>query len=147
TCRIWCICSGNNRHWPCAAISPEKYNRVKELALPIAPRLCHSTHLFHRSARPVPASWREQSNGNTIADHFGERAVKIVILGAGQVGASVAENLVSEANDITIVDTNAERLRALQDRMDLRTVHGNAAHPAVLEEAGARDADLILAVT
>jgi len=73
--------------------------------------------------------------------------LRIVILGAGQVGSSVAESLVSEANDITVVDTNAERLKTLQDRFDLRTVVGNAAHPAVLEQAGARDADLILAVT
>jgi trk system potassium uptake protein TrkA len=73
--------------------------------------------------------------------------LRIVILGAGQVGSSVAENLVSEANDITIVDVNGERLRHLQDRLDLRVVNGNAAHPAVLEQAGARDADMILAVT
>ncbi len=73
--------------------------------------------------------------------------MKIVILGAGQVGSSVAESLVSEANDITVVDTDPARLRKLQDRLDLRTVTGNAAHPAVLEQAGARDADMILAVT
>jgi len=73
--------------------------------------------------------------------------LKIVILGAGQVGSSVAENLVSEANDITVVDTNPARLKTLQDRFDLRTVVGNAAHPAVLEQAGARDADMLLAVT
>jgi trk system potassium uptake protein len=73
--------------------------------------------------------------------------LRIVILGAGQVGASVAENLVSEQNDITVVDLEPERLKRLQDRLDLRTVAGNAAHPAVLEQAGARDADMILAVT
>jgi trk system potassium uptake protein TrkA len=73
--------------------------------------------------------------------------MRIVILGAGQVGSTVAESLVSEANDITIVDVNVERLKRLQDRLDLRTVTGNAAHPAILEQAGARDADLILAVT
>jgi trk system potassium uptake protein TrkA len=73
--------------------------------------------------------------------------LKIVILGAGQVGSSVAENLVSEANDITVVDLSSDRLKRLQDRFDLRTFVGNAAHPAVLEEAGARDADMILAVT
>ena len=73
--------------------------------------------------------------------------MKIVILGAGQVGSSVAENLVSEANDITVVDTNPERLKKLQDRFDLRTVGGNAAHPATLAQAGARDADMLLAVT
>jgi trk system potassium uptake protein len=76
-----------------------------------------------------------------------EPSLKIVILGAGQVGSSVAENLVSEANDITVVDLNPDRLKRLQDRFDLRTFLGNAAHPAVLEGAGARDADLILAVT
>lgn len=73
--------------------------------------------------------------------------MKIVILGAGQVGSSVAENLVSEANDITIVDVDAARLRKLQDRFDLRTVTGNAAHPLILDRAGARDADMLLAVT
>jgi trk system potassium uptake protein TrkA len=73
--------------------------------------------------------------------------VRIVILGAGQVGSTVAESLVSEANDITVVDIDQARLKRLQDRLDLRTVIGNAAHPAVLEQAGARDADLLLAVT
>jgi trk system potassium uptake protein TrkA len=73
--------------------------------------------------------------------------VKIIILGAGQVGASVAENLVSEANDITLVDTSADYLAALRDRLEVRTVCGNAASPSVLREAGADDADLLIAVT
>jgi trk system potassium uptake protein TrkA len=73
--------------------------------------------------------------------------LKIIILGAGQVGSSVAEALCSEANDITIVDNDPARLKLLQDRLDLRTVVGNAAHPAVLTDAGAADADLIFAVT
>ncbi len=73
--------------------------------------------------------------------------MKIIILGAGQVGGSVAEALCSEANDITIVDTDPVRLKVLQDRLDLRTVVGNAAHPSVLTNAGADDADLIFAVT
>ena len=73
--------------------------------------------------------------------------MRIIILGAGQVGSSVAENLVSEANDITVVDIDPPRLKRLQDRLDLRTVTGNAAHPAVLEQAGAREADMLLAVT
>jgi len=73
--------------------------------------------------------------------------VRIVILGAGQVGSTVAESLVSEENDITVVDIEPTRLSKLQERLDLRTVTGNAAHPAVLELAGARDADLLLAVT
>jgi trk system potassium uptake protein TrkA len=73
--------------------------------------------------------------------------MKIIILGAGQVGSSVAAALVSEANDITVVDSDSHCLQSLQDRLDLRTVAGQASHPDVLKRAGAEDADLILAVT
>jgi trk system potassium uptake protein len=73
--------------------------------------------------------------------------MKIVILGAGQVGSSVAESLVSERNDITVVDVDPVRLRGLQDRLDLRTVVGSASHPSVLVEAGIEDADMVIAVT
>ncbi|PWB51067.1 MAG: Trk system potassium transporter TrkA [Nitrosomonadales bacterium] len=73
--------------------------------------------------------------------------MKIVILGAGQVGASVAENLVRESNDITVVDIDAAKLQNLQDRFDLRTVHGFGSHPSVLRQAGIEDADMLLAVT
>lgn len=73
--------------------------------------------------------------------------MKIIILGAGQVGGTLAENLVGENNDITIVDNNHEILRNLQDKYDLRVVHGQASHPGVLQEAGAEDADMLIAVT
>jgi len=73
--------------------------------------------------------------------------MKIIILGGGQVGSSVAANLASEANDITVVDTDTGRLEALRDRLDIRTELGCASHPDVLRRAGAEDADLILAVT
>ncbi len=73
--------------------------------------------------------------------------MKVIILGAGQVGASVAEGLVSEENDITIVDPDGGRLAQLQDRLDLRAVVGSGAVPSVLRSAGADDADLIIAVT
>jgi trk system potassium uptake protein TrkA len=73
--------------------------------------------------------------------------MKIIILGAGQVGTSVAANLVSEANDITVVDQELDLLRELQDRFDLRTIQGHGAHPDVLMRAGAEDAELIVAVT
>lgn len=73
--------------------------------------------------------------------------MKIIILGAGQVGSSVAANLCSEANDITVVDSDPGRLQLLQDRFDLRTVVGHASHPQVLGRAGAQDADMIIAVT
>jgi trk system potassium uptake protein TrkA len=73
--------------------------------------------------------------------------VNILILGAGQVGSTVAESLVSEANDITIVDTDVEKLGVLQSRFDLRTLVGHASHISVLERAGIADADMLLAVT
>ncbi len=73
--------------------------------------------------------------------------MKIVILGAGQVGSSIAENLASERNDVTVVDTRANALAELQERLDIRTVQGNASHPSVLRQAGADDADMIIAVT
>ena len=73
--------------------------------------------------------------------------MKIIILGAGQVGSSLAASLVSEDSDITVVDTDAAKLAALQDRYDLRTLLGHAAHPSVLREAGADDAELLVAVT
>ena len=59
----------------------------------------------------------------------------------------MAENLAHEANDITVVDHDPAPLRALQDRLDIRTVLGNASHPGVLMRAGAEDADMIVAVT
>ena len=73
--------------------------------------------------------------------------MKIIILGAGQVGASVAANLASEANDITVVDDDATILQDLQDRLDIRTIKGHASHPDTLSQAGADDADMIIAVT
>ena len=73
--------------------------------------------------------------------------MKIIILGAGQVGTSVAENLVNENNDITIIDINTTHLEEIQNRLDLRTIVGNGAHPDTLLHAGAEDADMILAVT
>ncbi len=73
--------------------------------------------------------------------------MKIIVLGAGQVGSSVANVLASEANDITVVDMNADVLRDLQDKLDINTVQGHAAHPEVLYQAGAEDADMLLAVT
>ena len=71
--------------------------------------------------------------------------MNIIILGAGRVGESVAESLASEQNDITVIDTNPQRLRELQDRLDLRGVPGNGIQPSVLREAGAQDADMLIA--
>ncbi len=74
--------------------------------------------------------------------------MKIIILGAGQVGSTVAYHLArEESNDVTIVDIDAVHLRELQDRLDLRTVQGHASYPAILDAAGASDADMIIALT
>jgi trk system potassium uptake protein TrkA len=74
--------------------------------------------------------------------------LKILILGAGQVGRTAAQHLSrEEANEVTAVDVNEDTLRDLQDRSDVRTVAGNAALPAVLEAAGAAEADVIVALT
>ncbi len=73
--------------------------------------------------------------------------MKILILGAGQVGASVASTLAREDDDITLVDTDISNLSKLQDHYDIRTIQGQASHPDVLARAGAADADLVLAVT
>ncbi|MEY2655595.1 MAG: hypothetical protein RLZZ524_2623 [Pseudomonadota bacterium] len=71
--------------------------------------------------------------------------MNIIILGAGRVGESVAEALVSEQNDITVIDTDPVRLGDLQERLDLRGITGNGIQPSVLEAAGARDADMLIA--
>jgi trk system potassium uptake protein TrkA len=73
--------------------------------------------------------------------------MKIIILGAGQVGGTLAEHLANEQNDITVVDTDGDKLRALQDRLDIGTVAGGASHPNTLFKAGAEDADMLIAVT
>jgi trk system potassium uptake protein TrkA len=73
--------------------------------------------------------------------------MKIIILGASRVGSSVAESLAHEANDITVVDNDPAPLRMLYDRLDIRTILGNASHPSILQRSGAEDADMIVAVT
>ncbi len=74
--------------------------------------------------------------------------MNIIILGAGQVGSTVATELAKEeSNEITVIDTNQEILSDLQDRLDLRAICGNGAYPGLLEDAGADDADMIIALT
>ena len=73
--------------------------------------------------------------------------MKIIILGAGQVGATLAENLVGEKNDISIIDLNQEILRHLQEKLDLQVVAGCGSHPDILKQAGAEDADMLIAVS
>ena len=73
--------------------------------------------------------------------------MQIIILGAGQVGTGMARSLSREENDITVVDTDPERLRELQEKLDIRTVLGHAAHPRTLIRAGIEDAELLIALT
>ena len=74
--------------------------------------------------------------------------MKIIILGAGQVGRTAAYHLSrEEANDVTVVDHNEEILRDLQDRLDIRTVNGNGSSPRILEAAGIASTDILVALT
>lgn len=73
--------------------------------------------------------------------------MKIIILGAGQVGATLAENLVGENNEISIVDINRDILAHLKEKLDLQVVEGCGSHPDVLKQAGAEDADMLIAVS
>ncbi|WP_406828569.1 Trk system potassium transporter TrkA [Microbulbifer sp. ARAS458-1] len=73
--------------------------------------------------------------------------MKIIILGAGQVGGSLAESLASERNDIVLVDSDEKTLRELRDKIDIGVVQGHASHPDILQEAGIEDADILVAVT
>lgn len=73
--------------------------------------------------------------------------MKIIVVGAGQVGRTLTENLSSEANDITVIDNDYDRLTDFQQRLDIRTVHGEGSDPNVLRQAGAEEADMLIAVT
>ncbi|MCM5704341.1 Trk system potassium transporter TrkA [Larsenimonas salina] len=73
--------------------------------------------------------------------------MKIIILGAGQVGGTLAEHLAHENNDITVIDTDNDRLRDLHNRLDIRTILGPCSYPLILRQAGCEDADMLIAVT
>lgn len=73
--------------------------------------------------------------------------MKVIICGAGQVGWQIARHLAGEKNEVTIVDSNAELVRRAADAMDVLGIEGFASYPSVLERAGARDADMIIAAT
>ena len=73
--------------------------------------------------------------------------MNIIIVGAGQVGESIAEILSREENDITLIDNSAKVLAGMSERMDIKTICGRGSSPRILEQAGVEDADLILAVT
>lgn len=73
--------------------------------------------------------------------------MKVIVCGAGQVGFNIAHYLASENNDVTVIDQRPELIRKITDTLDVQAVLGYASHPSVLEQAGAADADMIIAVT
>jgi len=73
--------------------------------------------------------------------------MKVIICGAGQVGWQIARHLSGERNDVTVVDNNADLVRRATDSLDVQGIAGHASYPDILEKAGARDADMIIAAT
>ncbi len=73
--------------------------------------------------------------------------MRIVVCGAGRVGTGIARRLSREKNDVTVIDQSKELIRMVAERLDVRGVVGNGAYPEILEEAGAREADMLIAVT
>jgi trk system potassium uptake protein len=73
--------------------------------------------------------------------------MKVIICGAGQVGWQIARHLSGERNDVTIIDYNADLVRRASDTLDVQGIVGFASYPDVLERAGARDADMVIAAT
>ncbi len=73
--------------------------------------------------------------------------MRVIISGAGQVGYGIAEKLSLEGNEVTVIDSNSDLVQRVRDTLDARGVHGHGSHPDVLAQAGARDADMLIAVT
>jgi trk system potassium uptake protein len=73
--------------------------------------------------------------------------MKIIICGAGQVGRGIAERLVVENHDVTVIDISSELVEAISSNSDVRGIVGHGSHPDVLNDAGASEADMIIAVT
>ena len=72
---------------------------------------------------------------------------KIAVLGGGQVGSSLAKILTDDGNDITLIDTDLSILENLQEDNDIKTIHGNASSPSILEQAEVNDCDILIATT
>lgn len=73
--------------------------------------------------------------------------MKVIICGAGQVGMGIAERLSVEGNDVSIIDASEKLVEAANDMLEVRAIEGNAAHPDILQAAGADEADMLIAVT
>ncbi len=73
--------------------------------------------------------------------------MRVIVCGAGRVGTGIARRLSREENEVTVIDQSRDLIRTVAERLDVRGVVGNGAHPETLEEAGAREADMVIAVT
>ncbi|MBT3396232.1 MAG: Trk system potassium transporter TrkA [Alphaproteobacteria bacterium] len=73
--------------------------------------------------------------------------MKVIVCGAGQVGFNIAKQLAAEHNDVTVIDQSRELVKRVNDQLDVKSIVGHAARPNVLSQAGANEADMIVAVT
>ena len=73
--------------------------------------------------------------------------MKVIICGAGKVGTSIAKHLVSQKNDVTVIDQSLELINDIKEKVDLNTINGSASNPSILKKAGAEETDMIIAVT
>lgn len=73
--------------------------------------------------------------------------MKIIIVGAGEVGYHIASRLALENKDVVVIDSNPDAIRRVAGDMDVQTLNGSGSHPSVLEEAGIKNAEILLAVT
>ena len=73
--------------------------------------------------------------------------MKVIICGAGKVGTSIAKHLVSQKNDVTVIDQSLELINEIREKVDLKTINGSASNPSILKKAGADETDMIIAVT
>ena len=73
--------------------------------------------------------------------------MKVIVCGAGQVGFNIARYLSQEDNDVIVVDQSAELTKKIGNSLDIKAINGFASEPSVLEQAGAADADMLIAVT
>ena len=65
--------------------------------------------------------------------------MKVIICGAGKVGTSIARHLVSQNNDVTVIDQSANLINNLKEKVDLKTINGSASNPSILKKAGAEE--------
>ena len=73
--------------------------------------------------------------------------MKSIICGAGGVGVSIAEKLSKEGFEVTIIDESQEQLKKISDTLDVKTIHGASSLPSILSSAGAKECDILIAVT